>query len=116
MAQAGDTSLTRELRFALDGYVDARLGWRQIVESLKQEVEAREGRQIVLDPNNEVHLYQHAQRWVETSYVGDLPENRTFDEIADRARRYVTEVGRLRDAVERMEQHLKNISEEVEEN
>ncbi len=70
MAQAGDTSLTRELRFALDAYVDARLGWRQIVEALRREREAR-GLTSERHPNDERDLYRYYARGVvAANYVG----------------------------------------------
>ncbi len=82
MAQAGDTSLTRELRFALDAYVDARLGWRQIVEALRREREAR-GLTSERHPNDERDLYRYARGVVAANYVGDLPEGSMFEEFAD---------------------------------
>jgi hypothetical protein len=42
--------------------------------------------------------------------LGDLPEGSMFEEFADRARRYMTEVDRLRVVLERLDRHLTTVS------
>ena len=46
--------------------------------------------------------------------LGDLPEGSMFEEFADRARRYMTEVDRLRVVLERLDRHLTTVSGEAE--
>ena len=55
-----DYSLTKELRYALAAYLDAREGWRLAVEVIEEQFEARDPGSGGLEPNNERVLYQAA--------------------------------------------------------
>jgi hypothetical protein len=103
-----DTSLTRELRFALDAYVDARTQWKEaVVEGLARKRADRGQGSSSLDPNNERYLYLLARRL----YLGGESGEGATQEVNQRAHRYLTEVNRLAATLNTLSQHLETISE-----
>ncbi len=107
MTEYEDTSLTGELRVALDTYLEARAEWRELAERMAGESEDR-GRSVSqADPSDERYLHRAARTFGEADFLGDVP-----DEVARVARRYLVEFGRLSDVVEVMRRALKDISGE----
>ena len=97
-----DYSLTKELRYALAAYLDAREGWRLAVEVIEEQFEAKDPGSGGLDPNNERVLYQAARaRYL--GKAGELREGGVRDELTHRARLYLTEFGRLSNALDNPE-------------
>jgi hypothetical protein len=104
-----DYSLTKELRYALAAYLDAREGWRLAVEVIEEQFEARDPGSGGLDPNNERVLYQAARaRYL--GKAGELREGGVRDELTHRARLYLTEFGRLSNALDNLSRYLENAS------
>jgi hypothetical protein len=102
-----DTSLTRELRFALDAYIDAHTQWKTVVKDLARQKKARGQGSSTSDPTNERHMYLLARKL----YLEMEPGEGASQEIIQRARRYITEVNRLAATLNTLSQHLETISE-----
>ena len=107
-----DYSLTTELRYALDAYVDARADWKAAAESLQREFKAGGGAGGKLDPSDESHLWLSARALVDTSYLRDASESGAFEELAQTTRRYLREFDGLSVALKTLNQHLERASGE----
>jgi hypothetical protein len=106
MVEHGETSRTRELRFALDAYLEARFIWKTTLEDLESQLNR------TIRTGDERELYRFARTFVHERYLEDAaPGGSDFGEVTDRARRYLMEVSRLSNVLEDFRKYLENISE-----
>jgi hypothetical protein len=104
-----ETSLTREVRFTMEAYLDAREVWKTHYDGLTREIETRLGREHPIDTNDERAMYTFAWRMVNTDALGEFAGEGTTYELRQMAWRYLTEVSRLSSALGNLKQHLENL-------
>lgn len=104
-----ETSLTREVRFTMEAYLDAREVWKTHYDRLTLEIETRLGREPPIGTNDERAMYTFAWRMVNTDAFGEPAGEGTTYELRQMAWRYLTEVSRLSSALGNLKQHLENL-------
>ena len=106
MVEPLETSLTREVRFAMGAYLGAREAWKTYYEGLTREMKIRQGHDRFTDTDDEREMYRHARQITNASTRRGTAMS---DEVIRMAWRYVTEVSRLSIALGNLRQHLENL-------
>jgi hypothetical protein len=96
-----------EVKSKLEEYEVVKRAWRRAVRRLNEEYESR-GKSPLADLEDERQLYQLAQTWTSSTYVGDIPQH----EFALVARTYLLTVDWLLEHLEDLRQHFQGISGE----
>ncbi len=96
-----------EVKSKLEEYEVVKRAWRRAVRKLNEEYESR-GKSPLADLEDERQLYQLAQTWTSSTYVGDIPQR----EFALVARTYLLTVDWLLEHLEDLRQHFQGISGE----
>ena len=96
-----------EVKSKLEEYEVVKRAWRRAVRRLNEEYESR-GKSPLANLEDERQLYQLAQTWTASTYVGDISQH----EFALVARTYLLTVDWLLEHLEDLRQHFQGISEE----
>ena len=105
-------SSTEELKRTLEVYVYALSEWRNAVDAISRNLEARGLSRIPVELGDERGLYRYAQHFVNGTYLGELPTWEGSDEILRIARSYLLSFEPLYAALEGLTQHLDEVSGE----